>query len=436
MTLRGITISAAARLFRPGLLSSYHSMLECESLSDEAIHELQVVKLKRLLCHHFGSWAYRGLCQHGPDDGDITELADLKKFPVVTKDFLRDYFDTAPCQNRAFRLNSTSGSSGLNLKFYQCDRMNDASSAAYRYCTQLAGVNAWGDHTIGIWGNSPSTDWRSNITLKAKQFLSNAQVLQGYGLDEKNALEYLEIIRRKRPRLLYGYPSYLHFVAHAGRINGIEAPEVGAIISSGEQVQSHHRQEIEAYFGKQLFNRYGSREFSVIAHETDSHRGMYVPPTRFVIETDSAGELLVTDLDNFATPFIRYAIGDMGQVVNARALLGRPGQCIESMHGRTHDTLWTPSGKLVPGQFLTILTKKVPGIHEFQFVQVSPDQIQLWMVVASEYDTTREHELTEYFNSSFGDEMSLVIHHTDRIQRTAMGKRRFIIRQENENAKA
>jgi len=430
MTFRSMVTLAMAKVVRPGLLSNYRSMVGCEKMSDERLRELQLIKLKHLLQHHLLSSSYCDFCQLEPGNININAIDDFKKIPVVSKEYLRGYFKNTINKQPDFRANSTSGSSGQNLKFYQCSGMHDASSAAVRYCTQFSGFNPWGARTIGIWGNSPEVDWKTVITHTAKRFLLNTSLLQGYGLDEEKALLYLKKIRECKPQLLYGYPSYLHLLAHVGRVNKITAPEVGAVICSGEQCQSHHREEIEAYFGKRIFNRYGSREFSVIAHETDEHNCMYVPPTRFILETDINGELLVTDLDNYATPFIRYAIGDFAEIHSAQELLGSPGQCITAINGRTHDTLSTPSGKLVSGQFLTVLTKKIPGIVEFQYVQTGKSKIELRLVKSSDYDSEREHELIDYFAKSLGSEMSLAIVHTEKIERTSMGKRRFIIRQE------
>jgi hypothetical protein len=44
-----------------------------------------------------------------------------------------------------------------------------------------------------------------------------------------------------------------------------------------------------------------------------------------------------------------------------------------------------------------------------------------------EYDQSRENELKEHFHAFFGDEVDLSISLVDEIERTAMGKRRFII---------
>jgi len=378
------------------MLRAIQELKKYENASDEEIRDMQLRKLSSLLQHHMKNPLYREICNSKSKNIKHVSLEDMANLPVVTKKFLREYFDEKSANEHAFRHNSTSGSTGSNLRFYQCRKMLDTASAAVWYGTNLTGVNSWGDRQIGIWGNSPPSSFKMKLEIYAKRTLSNEMILQGFAVDAKK----------------------------------VSTPKVDAIICSGEQSQIHQHQTIEEYFGQKLYNRYGSREFSGIAFETIEHIGMYVPPVRFILETDKNGELLVTDLDNYATPFIRYAIGDAVTLGNARDHLGKGGQCIIEIHGRTHDIVSTPSGKHIMGQFLTILARKVPGILEFQYEQIDSYHLLLLAVTTDEYDPRLECVLTKHFDQYFGDEMTLSISKTDKIKRTAMGKRRFIIRRE------
>ncbi|MDD2284088.1 MAG: hypothetical protein PHQ11_01615 [Paludibacter sp.] len=433
MTIRRTAITLIVRALRPNVLRAQSDCRKFEKELTENVHRMQLRKLQKLLKHHLKRRFYRDYCMH---DVKLTSLDALKSFPIVTKDFLREHVHAIGQTSEAYRYDSTSGSSGKNLFFYQNRGMLDASTAAVRYCTLMAGVDIWCDRTIGIWGHSPSTDWKADTLQTLKRVAINTELLQGYGLNSDRAAKYLDKISRVKPKLLYGYPSYLHFLARVGLNRNIRAPELGSIICSGEQLQEDQKLGIESYFGTTLFNRYGSREFGIIAHETFEHAGMYVPPTRFILEVGSEGELLVTDLDNMATPFIRYAIGDVAELVDASKQLGRPGQCIASIHGRTHDIIKTPSGKMIPGQFWTLLSRVVPGIQEFQIVQTTPKTIEFRLIAGRKYKPENEYQLKGRFGQLVGDEVTLLIRPVDKIERSAMGKRRFIIRIEDNHDSA
>lgn len=428
MNLRNQAINSLARLTRPRMLESLDELKRLEHAKEGQVYELQLEKFNTLLNHYRNDSVYNEY--RNQNNKVITSFEEMKSLPIVTKSFLRSHFDNTVNQAIGYRKSSTSGSSGVNLDFFQCKRMLDSSSAAYRHCTCLTGVDPWGDQQIGVWGKSPLTSYTMKLEIRAKQFLTNDLQLNAYGMDEEISTNYLKILKRKKPKLLYGYPSYIHLLAVTGLKYCIEPPNLEAIITSGEQLQKQQRDDIELYFGNIVFNRYGSREFGVIGHESKLNKAMYVPPTRYILETDPCGHLLVTDLDNFATPFIRYDIGDLATLGSAKEYLGYAGQCIVKISGRTNDSLVTSSGKHITGQFLTLLTRQVPGILDFQYVLIGSNNLTMFIVVSDAYNNAIEFGMVEYFNRYFGDEMSLKIEHRITLERTDAGKRKFIIKKE------
>jgi len=88
-----------------------------------------------------------------------------------------------------------------------------------------------------------------------------------------------------------------------------------------------------------------------------------------------------------------YAIGDAGQVTDEPCACGRNYQSIINLQGRCHDILTTRSGKQLPGQFWTTLSRSVPGIGEFQVVQKDPENIELRVKVGPEYRSENEQAL-------------------------------------------
>ncbi|HOF87095.1 MAG TPA: hypothetical protein PLZ36_03185 [Armatimonadota bacterium] len=407
----------------------YRTLQQVAGQSDEAVRALQLAKLRALVAHFAEMPYYRAhLAEAGVASTDLRDLADLAQLPPVTKEFLRAHLDAIGASPLAVQQISTSGSSGVNTVFWGDQRARIARHAATRFGFSLAGVDAWRDATISIWGLSPSTSRKQRLLEGAVRFVTNTRLLNGYGLDEARALDYLRQLAAARPRILVGYPCYLTLLAQAGLRHGVAPQTPAAVITSGEQLLETQREVIERYFQTRLFNRYGSREFSQIAHEDATHGALYIPPTRFLVETDAHGELLITDLDNYATPFIRYRIGDCGAVGDARTHLGRPGQCIIELAGRVHDLLTTPSGRLIPGQFWTLLSRSVPGIQAFQIVQLDDRRIEMRIIPDATYDAAQEPHLHAHLHEEFGDEVALTVQLCTALEETAMGKRKFIMR--------
>jgi phenylacetate-CoA ligase len=410
----------------PEIRAYLRDLESSEDAPAEQVVSLQLQKLNSLLRHFRGiDPVFRDLSERGVSKWQLSSLGDLKQFPIITKDMLRSYEANLGGSPYVARKGSTSGSTGRNFIFFQSRSMVRARSAAVRYCYERIGIDYWNDSRVVIWGRSPLSTLRTRLSHAAKQRFLNCRTLTAFGLDDRMCRSYLGTIADVQPSLVEGYPSYLAALAEVGLANGtgVRSYTPRAVVTSGEQMNDFQRASIEGWFRAPVFNRYGSREFGVIAHERPGLKGLWVPPTRFVIEEDAEGELLITDLDNYAYPFIRYAIGDLGTLASEFAGI----QLIAELSGRTHDLIRTPSGRVLPGQFWTLLARSVPGIDEFQVAQTSTDRVELRVVATGLFTASGESELLEHFRRLAGTEMRLVVRRVPEITPTATGKRRFVI---------
>jgi phenylacetate-CoA ligase len=177
-----------------------------------------------------------------------------------------------------------------------------------------------------------------------------------------------------------------------------------AIVSSAETLWPHQRSLIEETFRVPVFDRYGCREVGQIASECSFHEGMHVSADRVLVEivgetgkTAAPGEegtILVTDLDNYGMPLIRYDIGDRATArIDSSCECGRGLPLLERIHGRTMDIIHTPDGRRVGGTFWTLLLRQRPGISRFQVVQDSPSGVTVYFVRGTEF----ESEVLDYF---------------------------------------
>lgn len=421
--LTGRLASIVAR----GVLRAGREMERVASLDASAVEALQFQKLHRLLAHFRSYPFYRDmLSSAGVGSADVGDADHLKRLPVMTKEIITQHFDYLGGRPTAARTAATSGSTGVNFRFHQSKSMIDQRSASVRRAYASIGIEMWGDRGVSIWGVAPRGSLSGRVALAVKQFLLNSSVWQGFGLDDEMCVAYLTRLGRVRPKLLVGYPSYLRRMAVVGRARGVATYQPRAIVCSGEMMLDRDRELIEGYFQSPVYNRYGSCEFGLIGQECSHRTGMHIPPTRLIVESGDEG-LLITDLDNLATPFVRYAIGDAGVVGDVSCPCGHTGKSLLSLEGRLHDEITTPSGKLLGGQFWTIMSKSVAGIDELQVVQHSPESLELRIKVTDEYRDEYAEVLRDKVRALAGDEVRLVVTKVDRIEPTASGKRRFII---------
>ncbi|MEZ4388701.1 MAG: hypothetical protein R3D98_14255 [Candidatus Krumholzibacteriia bacterium] len=392
--------------------------------------------MRDLVRHWLAVPAYRRLVDGGVSAEDLTDPDQLGQLPILTKARLTEGLGAWRAQApRGAVANSTSGSSGANFQFLQDRAMRDANSAAVRWAYHIAGADYWSDRRLVIWGHSPPLGWRTHLAEEVKVFCLNARSLQAYGLDDERCDRYLAHCERWRPKVIEGYPTYLAQLARRGLATRELAHAPGVVITSGEQLDPMQRQVIEAYFRAPVSDRYGSREFGVIAQSVPGAEVCLVPPSRFLLESSEDGSLLITDLDNRATPFIRYACGDLGQVTRNSALAPAfGGQVITSLSGRVHDRITSPTGRLIPGQYWTLLSRSVPGIEEFQVYQGRDGRIELRVSRSSPLADDHRRALEARVAADFPEVPAFAVVRVDRFARTALGKRKFVIREDEHGA--
>lgn len=137
--------------------------------------------------------------------------------------------------------------------------------------------------------------------------------------------------------------------------------------------------------GVPSLSNYSAGEIGPIAFECEKHQGYFhVAHTNVIVECDteltasfdgvSVGRLLVTHLHSYATPIIRYDIGDFGLLEN-RCPCGHDGATISNIYGRGKNFLRHPSGKLLPFHLSTRIMQEAVTFNECRIRQTVIDTI-------------------------------------------------------------
>ena len=122
-----------------------------------------------------------------------------------------------------------------------------------------------------------------------------------------------------------GYAESLNFLATIrDRRRQAQASPQGDHVVRADRCTDSSRDAIEQAFGARVFDKYGSREFSGIAYECAESRDHHVMDESYIVELlvdgrllgpGETGEVVITDLNNFSVPLIRYRIGDLAVAV-------------------------------------------------------------------------------------------------------------------------
>ena len=168
---------------------------------------------------------------------------------------------------------------------------------------------------------------------------------------------------------------------------------------TGENLLDYQRDLIEEVLGP-VTDMYGCGEINGIANECDQC-GQYhtIDPHVFVefgniVDKQGACELIITDLDNYGFPLIRYKNGDL-----ALPSFEQPQNCyipfstFKKVVGRQSDIIQLPDGGVlsVPSFFGSMLLKQVTGIKQYQIVRTSDRHLEIRFVLNSNF--TKENRL-------------------------------------------
>ena len=243
--------------------------------------------------------------------------------------------------------------------------------------------------------------------------------------------EQVAWLRDEDPQYLLTYPSNLRAILGRCRDENIELPGLLGVSTMGEVVEDEVRRACEEVFGFPLSDVYSAQEIGMIALQCPDHLHYHVQSESVLVEIlndDSApcgpgetGRLVLTDLHNFASPLIRYEIGDY-------AKFGEPCSCgrglpvLSCILGRKRNMATLPSGDLIRPLFDSDNLNQAAPVRQAQLVQRSLDAYELRVVVTRKVKAKEEEQLRKMVLDRFGYPMTLDIVYVDEIPRLPSGK--------------
>lgn len=372
--------------------------------------------------------------------------AFMPKIPVLTKgDFndRRDEYLSSSADRSQLIANQTGGSTGTPTRFY-LDRVTVEHYEASRW----RGLG-WhdihiGDRSVMLWGSSIELSQAKRRSYVWKErFLKNRIVVSAYDLEEARLGEYVQKLRRFKPKYLYGYASALSLFAEMLLRNESyrkRIPALRAVVSTSETLHPHQRESISKAFGCTVVNEYGARDGGILGFECEQG-SLHIPAencylevvdmvTKLPVTAGQRGLLLVTDLNNFAMPRLRYELGDVASIREQPCSCGLQLPVLNRVEGRETDVFVTLDGTHVYGAFFNRLILQTDSFRSFQMIQHAPDRLTIKLVKhPTLYQAQDEFNFVDSVQNVFGKSTQIVVEHVEEIPRTASGKLRYAVRE-------
>jgi phenylacetate-CoA ligase len=407
---------------------------------DEArLRETQLKKLRRLLAHA-GTHVpyYRQLFEEKHIHvAQFHSLADLQQLPILDKPTIRANIDQLKADNAVSLIRfSTGGSTGEPLSFYVSKERISHDVAAKWRATRWWDVDI-GDSEIVVWGSPIELRAQDNVRAMRDRFL-NTKLISAFDLSERGLDRFLDEIRTRRPKMLFGYPTVFSHIARHAQQKGVRLDDLGIMVAfvTSEVLYDEQRAQISKVFGCAVANGYGGRDAGFIAHECPEG-GMHITAEDIVVEiVDSKGaqlprgqpgEVIVTHLATRDFPFIRYRTGDVGVLDTTRCSCGRGLPLIKEIRGRTTDFLLAHDGTMVHSAAVAYILRELPQVRAFKIIQETMEHTRVLVVADGGTGPALQQKITTGFQKWLGKDVHISVEEVEDIPAEKSGKFRYVV---------
>jgi len=424
------------------ILETFSFLNESQWWSKEKMDEYRLGKLKKLVQYSYSNVPFyrEEFDRIRLKPSDICTLDDIRKIPVVTKDTFRSRnfdFVARGGTMRHVRIGKTGGTTGPPIIVYKDQYDRTFTWASYYRWYNWMGLEM-GDKSLTLWGARNVTRFKPVDLLKTSliNYLQNAIVVNSFEIRKENMHRVIERLNSSNPSIIKGYLSALLFLAEYMEEKGLTLTSSPVALSSTtETLFPHNREYLERIFRAPVYDQYGCGEVSAIAYECSHHKGMHLTQEHVITEVldDSwspvkvKGNIVVTNLDNYAMPFIRYSNGDLATLSDEECTCGVKLPLLTSVDGRSSDVITLKNGERVHGVFFTdILYEKgvlSDKIRRFQVYQAIPGEIEFRIECSAGYDPDTDRLLDEAMRRYFN---KVEIIRKERLENEANGKFKYI----------
>jgi phenylacetate-CoA ligase len=406
--------------------------------SADTIRAFQARKLRTLLKKLSQCAPGYASCDVGRDRSDNDIFEALRGLPLLDKGAIRRL--VTPVRNglltRGVTTMSTGGSTGEPLTFLVDPLRRAFDKAARMRSHRWFGVQP-GDREAYLWG-APAGRWAQDRIRRWRDRLFNDMLISAFDMTPERMRDYWRRLVRFQPACLFGYPSSVTLLCQFTLEEGlrVDLPHLKAVFVTGEAFDARQRELIQGVLGATVADGYGGRDSGFCAHECP-HGAMHVTSEHVILEVvdDSgnplppgeSGEIVVTNLDNLATPFVRYRTGDVGRLRADLCGCGRGLPVMDVVAGRKTDHLVAENGSLRHALSLIYCLRDTRAVRQFQVRQRRDRSLDIHLVTEGALQEADRRQILDGVRSCVGSSLNTKLTVVDQIPLQRSGKFRHVI---------
>lgn len=254
-------------------------------------------------------------------------------------------------------------------------------------------------------------------------------------VDDALCQEHLDRMARFKPKMARSHPLYSYLWARHVQGTGRPPPQIAAVEATGGLASRFMKEFTEQHLQTRVYDYYGSAEIGGIAAECHQHTGMHVYENILHMEFLRAGQpaapeetasIVITDLENFAMPFIRYWTDDVGRYHERTQCSCGLDTVRMEVEGRTFEMLVDADGnELSSEQAMDRIWQAAPDLYLYQLHLTEPGKAAL-RVFEDRQSRSVVDDAVEGLRELLGPGTDVQPEFTDRLPTERRGKYCFI----------
>jgi phenylacetate-CoA ligase len=218
----------------------------------------------------------------------------------------------------------------------------------------------------------------------------------------------------EQPYYLLSFPSNLAALADYCLEHQVKLDSLGEIRTVGEMLTDQQRSLFKQAWPVKVVDMYSCEEAGYLALQCPAYEHYHVQSESVLIEIvdehdapclpHQPGRVLISSLLNFATPLIRYDLGDLAE-------FGEPCPCSRSLpvlskiHGRKRNRLIMPDGRSefpYLGEHGEIKATTGVAIHQLQVIQHDTSRVEIRLVAEREFTDEESSKVVQLMQKTLG----------------------------------
>lgn len=342
-----------------------------------------------------------------------------------------------PPEHGPTEFGTTSGSTGRPVRFARTGlthslwlafAMRDHLWHTRHFKGKLAAIRWYPKGTADFPGGETSDNWGPIV---APLFASGPSAVLNVTARLSHQLAWLQ---QQQPDYLVSFPSNLMALAQHALDQGQSLPNLLELRTVGETLSDEARQRLTDAFKAPVVDIYTCEEAGYLALQCPQTGNYHVQSENVLLEivddkgqpcaAGQPGQVLITTLHNYATPLIRYELGDIAEFGDPCAC-GRGLPVVRRILGRNRNRLHLPNGNTVfpyLGEHGGIGRATGVKLHQFQCVQHSVNDIELKLVMDRPLASDETSKIVSLMQNNLGHPFPIRCTLLKDIPRNANGK--------------